>query len=92
MMFRLQGDRYCTTTFSNLGEVTLPEAMRPYVDRMDFLLGAPFINPVICACVSCGGKTAVNFSRCIREPFIERAFFTALVRMGIPVRVESNQR
>ena len=92
MMFKLQGDRYCTTTFSNLGEVTLPEEMRPFVDRMDFLLGAPYVNPVICACVSCGGKTAINFSRCIREPFIERAFFTALIKMGIPVLVESNQR
>ncbi len=92
IMFGLQGDRYCTTTFSNLGEVTLPEEMRGFVTRMDFLLGTPFKNPVICACVSCGGKTYINFSRCIRESFVERAFFTTLVKMGIPVLVESNSR
>ena len=92
IMFGLQGDRYCTTTFSNLGEVKLPEEMRPFVSRMDFLLGAPYKNPVICACVSCGGKTYINFSRCIRESFVERAFFTTLIKMGIPVLVESNSR
>lgn len=92
IMFMLQGDRYCTTTFSNLGEVTLPEEMRAYVTRMDFLLGVPYRNPVISACVSYGGNTYITFSRSIREPFVERAFFTTLTRMGIHVLVESNQR
>jgi len=91
-MFKLQGDRYCTTTLSNLGEVTLPEAMRPFVSRIDFLLGTPYRNPVICGVVSYGGSLHITFSRAIREAFVERAFFTTLVKMGIPVRVESNQR
>jgi len=92
MMFMLQGDRYCTTTFSNLGEVALPEEMRAHVSRMDFLLGVPYRNPVVAACVSYGGNAYISFSRSIREPYFERAFFSALVKMGIPVRVESNQR
>ncbi|NLD58278.1 MAG: hypothetical protein GX647_01285 [Clostridiales bacterium] len=91
-MFMLQGDRYCSTTFSNLGEVVLPEEMRPHVTRMDFLLGVPYRNPVVAACVSYGGNMYISFSRVIREPYIERAFFTTLIKMGIPVRVESNQR
>jgi NRPS condensation-like uncharacterized protein len=91
-MFKLQGDRYCTTTLSNLGEVTLPEKMRPFVSRIDFLLGTPYRNPVISASVSYGGFLHITFSRTIREAFVERAFFTTLVKMGIPVQVESNQR
>lgn len=91
-MFKLQGDRYCTSTLSNLGEVKLPVALASRVEGMDFLLGVPYRNPVIAACVSYGGNLRITFSRTIREPFIERAFFTALIRMGIPVRVESNQR
>ena len=85
-MFKLQGDRYCTTTLSNLGEVTLPEEMRPFVSRIDFLLGVPYQNPVIGACVSYGGTLHITFSRTIREAFVERAFFTALIKMGIPCR------
>ena len=92
VMFKLQGDRYCTTTLSNMGEVTLPEAMRPLVSRIDFLLGVPYKNPVISACVSYGGSLHITFSRTIQEAFVERAFFTELIKMGIPVRVESNQR
>ena len=92
VMFLLQGDRYNSTTLSNLGEVKLPEAMRAHVSRLDFLLGVPARNPVTCACVSYGGNVYLNFSRRIREPMLERAFFTALVKMGVPVKVESNRR
>lgn len=92
LMFLLQGDRYSSTTLSNLGEVKLPEAMRAYVTRMDFLLGVPARNPVTCACLSYGGNVYLTFSRRIREPMIEHRFFTALVKMGVPVKVESNRR
>lgn len=92
VMFMLQGDRYNSTTLSNLGEVILPEAMRARVSRLDFLLGVPARNPVTCACVSYGGNVYLSFSRRIREPALEHAFFTALVRMGVPVKVESNRR
>ena len=92
LMFALQGDRYTSTTLSNLGEVKLPEAMRAYVARMDFMLGVPQRNPVTCACVSYGGSLHISFSRRIREPQIEHAFFTALIGLGIPVKVESNRR
>ena len=92
VMFILQGDRYSSTTLSNLGEVKLPEEMRAYVSRLDFLLGVPQRNPVTCACLSYGGNLYLNFSRRIREPMIERAFFTSLIKMGVPVKVESNRR
>jgi hypothetical protein len=92
LMFVLQGDRYNSTTLSNLGVVKLPEAMRAHVSRLDFLLGVPARNPVTCACLSYGGNVYLNFSRRIREPMVERAFFTALVKMGVPVKVESNLR
>ncbi len=91
-VFRLQGDRYNSTTLSNLGRVELPEAMQAYVARMDFLLGVPARNPVTCACVNYGGNMYLNFSRRIREPLVERTFFRSLIKLGIPVKVESNRR
>lgn len=92
IMFLLRGDRYNSITLSNLGVVQLPEAMRAYVSRLDFILGTPERNPASCACVSYGGNVYLNISRRIREPMIERALFTALVKMGVPVKVESNRR
>lgn len=90
--FRLQGERYSSTTFSNLGEVRLPESMRPYVTRMDFILGVPAQNPVVCSCLTYGENMVMSFSRKTREPLMEEAFFTSLVKMGIPVKIESNRR
>ena len=92
MMFKLQGDRYCSTTLSNLGLVKLPQEMARYVTRMDFILGAPSATPVVCAMIGVGEHIYFNMSRTIREPAIERGFFTALVKLGIPVKVESNRR
>lgn len=91
-MFVLTGDRYCTTTLSNLGVVTLPAEMQRYVERLVFMLGAPSENPVNAAAVTCGDELCLSFSRRITEPYIERLFFTSLVRMGIKVKVESNRR
>jgi NRPS condensation-like uncharacterized protein len=92
VFYRLQGDRYCSTTFSNLGLITVPEEMTKYIARIDFILGPPQRNALSCACSSYGGQTYVSFSGIIKETGVQRGFFTNLVRMGIPVRIESNRR
>lgn len=62
------------------------------MERLDFMLGSLCQNRVTCACVSYRNQLVINFTRAIREPAVERNFFTALVKLGIPVRIESNQR
>ena len=89
--YRMKGDRKSTTCISNLGSVTLPDEMRPYVERFDFLLGSLAENPVASAAVSYNGMLIINFTRTIKESFLERAFFTRLVKMGVHVMVESNE-
>lgn len=90
--FLMTGDRKTSTCFSNLGNVTLPEEMAKYVTRLDFILGPLSINPVATAAVSYNGKLYLNFTRVIREADVERKFFRFLVKQGIPVKIESNQR
>ena len=86
------GDTKSSTTISNIGVVELPEAMRRYVLRMDMVLGPLNINPACCAVLTYGGTLRFNIVRVIREPALERAFFTRLVQLGIPVEIESNQK
>lgn len=88
----LNGDRVSSSTLSNLGVVRLPDEMDPYVERFDFQLGPLLYNPVTCACVTYKGNLVINFSRSIREPDVERGFFTFLVKEGLPVKIESNRR
>jgi hypothetical protein len=88
--YRIEGDRKSTTCLSNLGRITLPAEMEAHVARFDFMLGSLIENPVASAAVSYGGKLIINFTRTIRESFLERAFFTRLVKMGVHVKIESN--
>jgi len=42
--------------------------------------------------LSYNGQFVINVTRKIREADLPRNFFRRLVRLGVPVRVESNQR
>ena len=85
------GDVLSSTTLSNLGVTKLPEEMSQYVRRMDFILGPLASNRVCAAALTYNGRLRINFTRTIAEPLLEREFFTRLVKLGIPVKVESNQ-
>jgi NRPS condensation-like uncharacterized protein len=86
------GDALSSTTLSNLGIAKLPEEMAQYVRRMDFILGPLADNRVCSAALTYNGRLRINFTRTISEPVLEREFFTRLVKLGIPVKVESNQQ
>lgn len=90
-MYWLTGERYFTSTLSNLGVVSLPEAIAGHVEELNLILGPAKSNAVSCGCVSFGGQTVISFSATIKEAEFERRFFTSLVKMGIPVHIESNQ-
>lgn len=92
IVFNRLGDRKCSSVISNLGNIHLPDEMASYVERMDFTLGAPSHNPVGCTMLSYKGLIRFSMTRTIIESDVERAFFTRLVKLGIPVTIESNQR
>ena len=77
---------------SNLGRVELPEAMAPYVERMDFVIGVPARAHYNCGVVSWKDTMYVNFIRNTHEPELEAHFYRVLHQLGLPVKAESNQR
>lgn len=92
LTFNLVGDRKSSTSISNLGNVKLPPEMAKYVTRMDFILGPLSRNRIVCGALSYNGKLMMNFVRTIKESTLEREFFRYLVQLGVPVKIESNQR
>lgn len=90
--FSVNGEKKSCITMSNLGAVQVPAAMEPYVERLDFVLGVQNTCPNNCGIVSYGSRLYINLIRNIRESELERRFFTALVELGIPVEIESNNR
>jgi NRPS condensation-like uncharacterized protein len=91
LAFKLVGESRFTSTLTNLGLVEVPDEMKEHIEFFDFMLGPARYNKVGCALVSYGGVLCVSFTRTIEEPYVEREFFSFLVRRGIPVKVFSNQ-
>ena len=89
-VFDSVGEKKSCLSFSNLGRITVPEVMKPYIQRFDFILGVQAAAPYNCGMLSFGDTAYINFIRNIREPELERHFFAVLQQMGIPVTVESN--
>ena len=89
--FDAVGERKSCLCLSNLGNVTLPEAMRTYVKRMDFIVGVQARAPHNCAVLTYDGTMYINMIRSIRESELELHFFKVLQSLGLSARVESNQ-
>ncbi len=90
--YNIIGETTSSVTLSNIGVVRLPPEMSAYVRRMDFILGAMARNPFSCAVLSYNNKLYINIIRTVREPVLEHGFFTYLRKLGVPVKIESNQR
>ena len=90
-VYRRSGESGGSLNVSNIPNVTLPKEMRPYVQRMEFIIGPQRSYPNNCSVMSCGGKTYISMIRNIRESDLERRFFSRLVELGIPVEIECNR-
>lgn len=92
IIYTQRGETKGCINLSNLGAVRLPAPMTPYLRRMEFIIGPQRTYPNNCSIASFGGETYVNIIRNIREPELERRFYSRLVELGVPVSIETNQR
>ena len=91
-VYAARGEKGGCLNISNLGIVTVPDAMMPYLQRLEFIVGVQLTYPNNCSVVSYDGKTYINMIRSIRESELERRFFSRLVALGVPIEIESNRR
>ena len=90
-IFDAVGERKYCLAMSNMGRVTVPEAMEPYVSHFDFMVGVQATAPYNCGIVSYGKELRVNFVRSIRQSGLELHFHKALQDLGLNALVSSNQ-
>ncbi|HHU90292.1 MAG TPA: hypothetical protein GXZ22_04455 [Clostridiaceae bacterium] len=90
-LYTRMGESLCSGTLSNLGLVKLPDNMSQEVERIDFILGTNPINKTGCGVCGYNDKLVINFGSNTREKCVERLFFTRLIKMGIPVKIEVNE-
>ena len=90
MVYSLSGESKGCLNVSNIGVISLPEVMKPYIERFEFIIGVQYSYPNNCSVVTWEGNTYISMIRGIRESELERLFFSRLVEEGIPVEIESN--
>ena len=90
LVYGFLGDKTCTTTFSNLGLVSMPESLSEYIESMDFCLGAPESNRLAVAAVSFGGVTTFSITKNTADPTFEEKMYKYLSDDGISVTVEGS--
>ena len=96
LVYDTVGERTNCLNLSNLGDIKVPDAMRRYVTRFDFILGVQprrlaGRNAVpVCGVLSYNGKLYMNFIRNTVEPVLEFQFYQVLRELGLHVKVESN--
>lgn len=73
-----------TMTVSNVGQVMLPDDMKPLVDRMEAVIYPTERSPVNCCMCSVNGKMTISFIRSIEEADTIRYFFRYLARNVSP--------
>ena len=79
-----------TLSYSNLGIVNVPEEMKKYVDRMEFLNDASKYTPINVGSITFGKYFVLSFT----SDIIERKLQTSVIRMlkndGVNLVVETN--
>ena len=79
--------RGITGTISNVGKVTVPKEMEPYINKFSCFMAAPEVQ--VCLCSFKDELVFSVTSAFIQQPVI-RNFFRDMVDMGIDVVLESN--
>ena len=86
------GEKATTVLFTNLGKIDLPGDMLEFVDCVEVMAGPGRLNAVRCGGCGVKDKFIIDFANIFEESDIEKRFFTALVKMGAHVKIESNRR
>lgn len=76
-----------TLVVSNVGKVSLPEEIAPFVDHMSVFASTAKLQACVC---SCGDVLSVGFSSHYEETDIQRNFFRLLAGMGVEIEIKSN--
>lgn len=92
MVYDRVGENVSCLSLSNMGEIRLPSCMEDYVERVEFVVGPQVSGTVNCGICSYQGRIYIHFARTIKEARLEQKFFSRLVRYGIPVKIEANEK
>lgn len=90
LAYHFIGNRLNTVQFSNLGVISFPESVQPYIKSIQCALGASKTSLLNCMACSYLDEFNITFSRFIAEKDIERECFRFLTTNNLNITIESN--
>ncbi len=91
MVYKVAGEKATSCLISNVGVLKAPKEMEQYIEKLVLVMGPAMINGARCGSLSYNGTLAFSISNIYVSTKIQREFFTTLIKLGIPVKVESNR-
>lgn len=91
MVYKIAGEKATSCLLSNVGIIKGPKEMEPYIEKLCFVMGPAMVNGARCGALSYKDTLAYSISNIYKDPRIQRDFFTTLIKLGIPVKIESNR-
>ncbi len=80
-------DKSYTSTLSNVGVISVPDDIKPFISSFDIFVSTEKIQACVC---SFENTLRISFTSAFVSTEIQRRFFKALTDMNIPVTIESN--
>ncbi len=80
-------NREITSVLSNVGSITMPEQLQPYIDHFEVYVSTEKIQVGLC---SYQDKLAISFTSPFVDTEVQKNFFRTLTAMGIEVTVATN--
>lgn len=77
-----------TTSVSNLGEISFPKELRPYIRLLDFTTSTRSLQLNVC---SYENQMVMDIASRLKSTIIQEEFFSILSELGIRIRVLSEQ-
>lgn len=91
LAFKLTGEKTVSALFSNVGIIRAPQEMYEHINRVMLMTGPGVRNGSRCAGITFGDTLAVSVANIYESTAIQKELFTSLVKLGIPVKIESNR-
>lgn len=79
-----------TSGLSNLGKISLPKEIEPYVERFEAYPPPSQGNKIKIVTSTFKDKLYINFGKVTKEKEIEKIFFRKLRKMGLQIKIETN--
>lgn len=91
LSFAVTAEQTTSCLITNLGKIDLPPEMERHIQSGIFFPAPGKVNGARIGVATVGDVMTVTFSDRFADTDVEREFFTALVKMGLHVKIESNR-